>query len=115
MKTLSRDARGFIEGITQYIRKEGKTSVLPKVETLLGKVAASAQKETVAHVATSVALSNEEKQHIEQLMYQLVGHPVSLDCRVDPAVLGGMKIQIGDWIVDTSLQSQLEDMVTDIL
>lgn len=115
MKTLSRDARGFIEGITQYIRKEGKTSVLPKVETLLGKVAASAQKETVAHVATSVALWDEEKRDIERLMYRFVGHPVTLDCRVDSTVLGGMKIQIGDWVVDTSLEGQLEAMAKDIL
>ena len=115
MKALTRDARGFIEGITKYIQKEGKTSVLPKVHTLLEKVAAQGRKETTATVISSVSLTDEEKQKIERFLYGLVGHQVSLVTSVDAKLLGGLKIQIGDWIVDTSLKGQLEEMAEGIL
>jgi len=115
MKALTRDAKGFIEGITQYIQNEGKVSVLPKVQILLGKVAAQNQKETVANVKSSVALTLEEQKRIEQILYTLVGHPVSLVTSIDDKLLGGLKIQIGDWIIDTSLLGQLEEMAQHIL
>jgi F0F1-type ATP synthase delta subunit len=35
-----------------------------------------------------------------------------LECVVNTALLGGLKIQVGDWIVDTSLKSQLDQMAT---
>ncbi len=115
MQPLTRDAKGFIEGITKYIQDEGKTSVLPKVQTILAKVAAHSQKETTAHVVSSTALTLEEQKRLEQILYTLVGHKVSLLVSIDEKLLGGLKIQIGDWIVDTSLQGQLEEMAEHIL
>lgn len=115
MRTLTGDARGFIEGITQYIQKEGKPSLFLKVQTLLGKIASQGQKETAAVAVSSVPLTDEERQRVERFLYRLIGHPVSLTTSVDSHLLGGLTIHIGDWIVDTSLSGQLTEMAQDIL
>lgn len=115
MKALSRDAKGFIEGVTKYMQEEGKTSLLPKVERLFGKVTQEREKDTVAHVTTSVVLTDDERKEIEKFAYRLVGHAVTLDCRVDGAIIAGIKMEIGDWIVDTSLQGQLQQMKRNII
>lgn len=113
MKTS--DTKGFIEGITQYIQKEGKQSVLPKVQELFGKLSKQSQKETIADVTTSVALTSEEQASIERLLFRLTGHSVALSTRVDRSLIAGMKMKIGDWVVDTSVSGQLDQMGKDIL
>ena len=116
MATLSKDARGFVEGIVSYIKDEGKTPrALPKVQTLLHKVTAQARSQKRATVATSVALGTLEQQQIERLLASLIGHQVVLDCEVDRRLLGGVKIQVGDWIVDTSLLSQLSRLARELV
>ncbi|MBI2405131.1 ATP synthase F1 subunit delta [Candidatus Gottesmanbacteria bacterium] len=111
---MSSDARGFIEGITEYIQKGEKQSVLPKVQELLGKVATQAQKETVAKVTSSAPLTMEEEKMIHQLLYQLIRHSVTLEKNIDKTLIAGIQIAIGDWVVDTSLKSQLEQMGKEI-
>lgn len=113
MKTS--DAKGFIEGITQYIQKEGKQSVMPKVTELFGKLSVQSQKETVAQVATALPMSPSEREGIERFLFRLVGHPVTLSVAVDKGLIGGMKISVGDWVVDTSLSGQLDRMAKEIL
>ena len=108
MKTS--DTKGFIEGITQYIQKEGKQTIVPKVTELFGKLSMQSEKETVAHVTTSVSLSAEEREEIDRLLFRLVHHPVKVTLHVDPELIGGMKIAIGDWVVDTSLNGQVDHM-----
>lgn len=112
---MSPDTRGFIEGITQYIQKEGKSSLVPKMQELLGKVTTQAEKETVANVASSTPLTTEEEKMIHQLLYQLVRHSVTLEKNIDKTLIAGIQIAIGDWVVDTSLKSQLEQMGKEIL
>ncbi len=111
MKALSKDARGFIEGVANYIRhdRRGK-GVLPKVQSLFTKVTAAAKKERIACVSTVVPPTKEEQTAIQKIVERLLGHEVTCTFIIDKGMLGGMKIQIADWIVDTSLSSQLTNL-----
>ncbi|MCW3048750.1 MAG: synthase delta subunit, partial [Solirubrobacterales bacterium] len=40
----------------------------------------------------------------------LYGHEVHLNIVLDPQVLGGMSVQIGDEIIDASVASRLADL-----
>jgi len=108
---MTKDARGFVDGVLRYLKQEGKAvSTVPKVQSLLHKVSAQARKEKEAYVTSAVALSNTEKQDLAEILANLIGHAVHLETRVDSSLVGGLKIQVGDWIVDTSLRGQLESM-----
>ena len=39
-----------------------------------------------------------------------VGHAVHIDCVVDPSVLGGMRVQVGDEVTDNTVVAQLENL-----
>lgn len=109
--TLTKDARGFVDGVVDYIRNEGRSkSSIPKVEAFLGKVTAQAKKEKMAHVASSVLLTEKEKEMLQSTLARILGHVVDLQCSVDDRLIAGLNIQVGDWVVDTSLKSQLEEM-----
>ncbi|KKU83311.1 MAG: F0F1 ATP synthase subunit delta [Microgenomates group bacterium GW2011_GWA2_47_8] len=83
---------------------------LPKVRELLRKVTASAKKQQIARVESAAALTPRERQTIEAFLGTLLAHPVTLECRVNSATLGGILIRVGDWILDTTLLGQLQAM-----
>lgn len=111
MKTLSRDARGFIEGVTTYIRSDAHArQVLPKVSALFSKVTTAAKKERVATVSTCITPTESEKTAVTEMLERILGHEVECRFTVNEELLGGMKIQVADWVVDTSISSQLTSM-----
>jgi len=114
-QTLTKDARNLVDGVVSYLRKDSKTqAVAPKVQELFNKVTVAARKEKTANVVSSVALTQNEKQSITQILTKSIGHPVELVCSVDPDTLGGFRIQIADWIIDMTLASQLTLMAEQI-
>lgn len=111
IKPLSGDARQLVQGITNYIGNNKKgASVLPKVSSFLDKVSTQAKKEKRALVETAVALTKEETDQLSRLLAKLLGHEVELACTVSKDVIGGIRIQVGDLVVDTSLRESLHQM-----
>lgn len=111
MADLTKDASRFVSGIVQYLATDKQTSgQVPKIRKLLSKVTADNGKDIEAQVVTAIALKSDEKQKLTEALGKLVGHPVSLACSVDQSIIAGMRIKIGDWIVDTSYVHQIDQL-----
>jgi len=111
MKQLSVDARAFVDGVTSYLGHEEKAkSLLPRVTDLFAKVTREAKKQSEASVVTAAALTGDEKKSIRDFLQKLLGHEVTIETKVDASIIAGMKIEIGDWVVDTSLATKLDEM-----
>jgi len=112
---LTKDAKGLVDGVVSYLRGDARAkTAAPKVERFLGKVTAQARKEKEARIETCVALTETEKKSIEAMLAKLIGHPVSLTSVISPEVIGGLRIQVADWIVDTTLQTQLAEIAASL-
>jgi F-type H+-transporting ATPase subunit delta len=110
---LGKDARGFVDGVVSYLKNEGKSkTTMPKVEAFLGRVTAQSKRQKTAKVVSSVALTAPEQKELVRVLSTVLGHEVALENSVNPGLVAGLWIQVGDWIVDTTLKSQLEQMAT---
>ncbi len=87
---------------------------VPKVQSLLHKVTTSARRERQATVWSAVKLTPTEQESIAHALSHIVGHEVSLDCRINTDLIAGLRIQMADWVVDTSFSGQIKQMA-DIL
>jgi F-type H+-transporting ATPase subunit delta len=113
IKPLSGDARQFVQGVTSYIGNDKKSSaLLPKVSAFLDKVSSQAKKEKRATIETAIALTQNEEKQVSGVLAKLLGHEVELSCTVNKDVIGGIRIQVGDLIVDTSLRESLHQMAS---
>lgn len=113
MKSLTHDARGFVQGVVTHLRQTGKGSAMaPKVQSLLFKMTNGARKERQALVESAVTLTGEEEAMVERLLAKVSGHEVNLDCQVNPDLIGGIRIQMADWVMDVSIKSELADMAS---
>ncbi len=86
------------------------SNMMPEIQILLEKITSQAKKEKVAKIESGVELNPKEEKAIGAFLERLIGHPVALRCHVNPHVLGGLKIQVGDWVVDTTLSNQLHQL-----
>ena len=64
--------------------------------------------ELKASLISSKKLTNEELKNLNNELSQAMGTLVALDYKVDEALIGGLKMQIGSLMVDTSIKSKLK-------
>ena len=62
----------------------------------------------MAHVTSAVVLTPEQERRLAEVLERLYGRSIGLQVQVDPAVLGGLVIRVGDEIIDGSIAHRLE-------
>ncbi len=66
--------------------------------------------EEVVTVTSAVPLTDQQTQRITDLYTQKLNHPVHINSVVDETVLGGLRIQVGAQVTDTTVVAQLHDL-----
>lgn len=89
------------------VAPRGRT--LDQVLTVYGQVAADRRSRLVATVTATVPLTEEQRARLGAALARIYGHQVHLNVEVDPAVLGGIRVAIGDEVIDGSVLNRLDD------
>ena len=63
-----------------------------------------------ATVTTAVELSSKDRDRVAQELSMRLGKQIHLDVLVDPKILGGLKLQYGDRLVDASVATRLQQL-----
>jgi F-type H+-transporting ATPase subunit delta len=63
-----------------------------------------------AEVTTAIALSPEQTKGLAAALRQALGKDPEIETRVDPAILGGIKVRVGSRLFDASLKSKLDSL-----
>ena len=64
--------------------------------------------ESMVTVTTATPLSKEQVEKLIAIYSAKTGHPVHINSVVDPTVMGGMRIQVGDEVTDNTVVAQLQ-------
>jgi len=74
----------------------------------LSQNAAARRGRWVASVTTAVPLSAAQEERLTRILGRLYGRTIGLQVTVDPDVLGGLIIRVGDEVIDGSVLHRLE-------
>jgi F-type H+-transporting ATPase subunit delta len=88
----------------------GRASCLASVITGFEALAAKARGAVSAQVTTAIALSAAQSKGLAAALRQALGKDPEIETRVDPAILGGIKVQVGSRLFDASLKSKLDSL-----
>ena len=83
---------------------------LPAVIRAFRNLAARHRGETTAEVTSAHPLSDDQVDALRTSLRQRIGTEVAVDLSVDPALLGGLVVQIGSQRIDSSIRTRLNTL-----
>ncbi len=93
--------------LIKVMAENGRLSVLPDVLVEFTALKAELDKEVEALITSAAALSDAEKVKIQKSLETRYQRKVRLTCQLDPSLMAGLVIKIGDDIIDASVRSKL--------
>ena len=72
------------------------------------------QNRYIAKVTSAVALSQAQLERLSRTLNKIYNRQLKLDVSIDTAVLGGMRVQIGDEVIDGTVGTRLDDLERDL-
>jgi F-type H+-transporting ATPase subunit delta len=88
----------------------GRARSLASVITGFEALSATARGVVAAKVTTAVPLSAAQNRGVAAALRQALGKDPEIETRVDPSILGGIRVQVGSRLFDASLRSKLDSL-----
>ena len=105
-KTLNKVTMRLAEHATCNL---GRRRYLETIQWLINKFSRH-MGESMVTVTTATPLKKEQIKRLVEVYSAKVGRQVHINSVVDPTVLGGMRIQVGDEVTDNTVVAQLQNL-----
>jgi F-type H+-transporting ATPase subunit delta len=111
VKDLTDSQRGLVRAMAENHR----LAALPEVFRQFEHLFHVANAELAVEIHSAFDLSPSQIDSIVQTLHQKYGRKITATSSVDPALIGGVKIVIGDEVIDASVSGKLAKMSTALM
>jgi F-type H+-transporting ATPase subunit delta len=101
--------------LAAYAVRGGRARDIVATLDLLVEDAARARGWRVARVKAADEVGDDQRQVLADALARLAGNPVDLQVTIDPGLLGGVVVQVGDLLVDSSTRHRLDELKEHLL
>jgi F-type H+-transporting ATPase subunit delta len=101
--------------LAAYAVRGGRARDIVSTLDALVEDAARARGWRVARVQSATEVDEGQRGELSQALGVLAGNPVDLQVTIDPALLGGVVVQVGDLLVDSSTRHRLDELKEHLL
>ncbi|WP_054815903.1 F0F1 ATP synthase subunit delta [Nocardia arizonensis] len=108
---VARLLTGKVEPITLTLAEQVVTRRLGSIGDAfdeLSDLAAGRREQIVAHVRAAVALTEQQRDRLAASLARIYGRQVTVHVQVDPSLLSGLVVRVGDDVIDGSAIGRLE-------
>jgi len=112
---LPADAPREVRNFLQAMAREGVIDRLPSVVQAFEQYGQSAARAQSGEVVSAIELSAEQREKIASDLHSRYGDQLDLRFSVDPSLIGGLIIRIGDQVLDNSLRARLSAIQRNML
>lgn len=107
------DAAGFhalTKKFLAFLAHQRRANALGGVITSYEALSAAHRGVVSAQVTSAVPLTAAQTKGVAAALRQSLGKDPEIETRVDPAILGGLKVRVGSRLYDASLKSKLDSL-----
>jgi F-type H+-transporting ATPase subunit delta len=90
------------------LNQHDRLDLLRPIQTAARELYDQRHRRIRVQVRTASALPDDKRQRLQQQLRQSFDMEPVLRVQVDPEILGGMVVRVGDWLYDASVRTQLE-------
>lgn len=109
-QVFGEDLADFVHNFLLLLVDKRRETVLPTIFTEFKKLLNEARNIIEADVVTALPLSEAEHHALAQKLGVVTNKNVVLKTKVDPGILGGVIVKIGDKLIDGSVARQLKTL-----
>jgi F-type H+-transporting ATPase subunit delta len=99
-----------LRNLLSVVIENGRLSVLPEIavqfRSLVNERAGSAD----AQIVSAFPLDASQQLELVQVLEKRFGRQLKAQVEIDPALIGGVRVTVGDEVLDTSVRARLEQM-----
>ncbi len=110
VEALFADEPALLRRLVALLVERDRLPLLPRIAELYAALHNEQRGVVAAHVASAVALGEAERTALADAIRKATGHEVELTTRVDPEVLGGVRVTMGGRVYDGTVRAQLAAM-----
>ncbi len=101
---------GETTNLAKLLIESNRVHDVGAIEDEFQRLADEAAGRVRATVTTAVELTAKDRDRVVEELSKRLGKRVQLDVLVDPRILGGLKLQYGDRLVDASVATRLQQL-----
>lgn len=109
-RLLPDEAAPELRNLIYTLVEQGHLGLLDDIIAELRRLARGGRDVTVAEVTSVIELDEGTRGQIERRLISRYGDGVEVEWRVDPQIIGGVVIKVGDELIDGSLATRLETL-----
>ena len=102
------DQSKLVLNLARLLVRKGRSFLAPDIARSFRELLDAQKGVEHAIARTAVALTPAEEEALRQALRARTGKEIILETRVDPSLLGGVVIQIGDQLIDGSTRARLQ-------
>jgi F-type H+-transporting ATPase subunit delta len=93
-----------------YVIQAGRARLLPEIAGEVVERSAQARDRAVAEVRTAVPLDHDRTSRLALAIEHATGKKIDMKVVVDPDLLGGVVVRVGDMVIDGSVARRLDEL-----
>ena len=108
-------ASGLLLNFVLVLNDHDRLDLLPAVVTSYRDLLEQRIGQMRVQVRSAVPLEAGQRERLERELREAFRREPILEARVDPDLLGGLVVQVGDWLYDASVRTRLETMRNELM
>lgn len=103
---LNAEAKNFIS----MLAENGRVILLPQIGAQFNELKNANEGAADVHVISAFALPDEQLAQLTATLEKKFGRKLNPTVTVDPSLIGGVRVVVGDEVLDTSVRAKLQQM-----
>ena len=103
-------SKQIVSTVIDFLHDQREGTLLSEVAQQLHKVAKGSDKNQSITITSAIRLKEEEKKRIKHIFKSILNKEYPVKNRVNPDVIGGIKVEWGDFLLDLTLANRISQV-----
>jgi F-type H+-transporting ATPase subunit delta len=109
---LQAGARSPAANFLKVLVENGRLGLLPEVAARFEALKAEAENTLDVTLTTATAVTDEQRTRVSDALKKRFGREIRLTVELDPALIGGARLKVGDRVIDGTVRTGLDKLAT---
>lgn len=107
---LGERANPVTTNLVSFVVGAGRGHDLPAIVQKFVGISSDSRGQKMAEVRSAISLDESQSQRLAEALSSHFGHPVNVKVTVDPSIMGGLVVRMGDTVIDGSVRNRLAQL-----